>query len=76
MITLPDKWMHFCGAFFFTKVLQKYFRKRTAILIVGSGSILLEVYQWFFQPSYSGKLVDSICDLIVDALGIWAGVSL
>ena len=74
MITLLDKWGHFGGAFFFIKVLLHYFERKNAIRIVAIGAILIEAYQWIFQPYYEGKILDTIFDLIFDAIGIACGV--
>ena len=69
-----NKAYHLFGAFFFVTVLQRYFRRRTAIWITAVGAVLLEVYQWCFEPYYSGKGLDTVIDLIADAIGIWMGV--
>ena len=68
-----NKAYHLFGAFFFITVLRRYFSKRAAIWITAVGAVLLEVYQWVFEPYYSGKFTDTLLDLIADAVGIWLG---
>lgn len=73
MMNLPNAAFHFTGSFFFITMLRRYFTRRAAVWITAVGAALLEVYQWIWQPYYSGKELDTLIDLIADAVGIWMG---
>ena len=72
-MNLPNAAFHFTGAFFFITVLRRYFRKSVAVWITAVGAVLYEVYEWIWEPYYSGKELDTVIDLIADAIGIWMG---
>ena len=66
-----DKWAHLCGAFTLTTVAIRITGDpMTAFLLVGTGSVLLEVYQHAFEPDYPTKGMDTALDLVADGAGI------
>ena len=65
-----DKYAHLSGAFMLCTVAIRLTDIPTAVAILILGSILLEVYQWQFQPRYVGKEMDTALDLIADGIGI------
>lgn len=68
-----NKAYHLFGAFFVVTILRRYLKKSAAIWLTGIGCVLLEAYEWIWEPYYSGKELDTIIDLIADAVGIWMG---
>ena len=73
MMDWSNKAYHLFGAFFFVTVLRRYVTRQAAIWLTAIGCVLLEVYEWIWEPHYDGKELDTVIDLIADAVGIWMG---
>lgn len=62
---------HFTGSFFFVVALSKWFRPKVAVGITLVGMLLLEVYQWLFEPYYKIKALDTALDIPANILGVF-----
>ena len=71
LIWEQDKWGHLAGAFMLTKLTYALtLDMLLTVVVLATGSILLEVYQWQFQPYYTVKKLDTVLDLVADSVGI------
>ena len=70
-MTYKDKAFHFTGAFSAT-IIGMFLLGTWGIVAAAAGSVLLEVYQWKWEPRYVGKELDTVVDMVVDVVGIVA----
>ena len=69
----PSQIFHLCGAFTATELLLRTRLRRWPIIVfVCICCIMLEVYQWHNEPMYTGKVLDTVLDIIADGFGITA----
>ena len=70
-MTYTDKAFHFSMCFTATVLLMRLgLTRRGAACIVAACAVLLEVYQWLFEPHYAGKGLDTAVDMIANVIGI------
>lgn len=76
LILSLDKWAHLAGAFTWLLVLDTMlykFKRLAAVIIVYMGILLIECYQWLYEPMYITKLQDTGLDIIAGMIGVNIG---